>query len=360
MLVPMPSAELISEVLACRTFNTTRGRQLEVQGQRLLAKGLPRSVDAATARKLYRRYLAESPFRLWTVVHKTRPEHAEQLVAELERRPSLERDFLFAMARPRGKRLDFERLKKAGRTLAKLKTFSHAALSRAQSLRVAFIAADAELVEAICTVLEPRLQEKQLEVSWFISVLAQAATPGAIALLTRLAKLKKKRGDVEVLARLLRFHADEHPDVARLVAMLEGETTKKLATSEAGDLNRSLQLTSPGWSFEVLVGTAPDVKLKAGEYSVPFAMVKASAGLPPTWEVRVQNTEGYTLFRDGKVFVNGLELPTPKRLVEALRWLDDAGATLGLTWAWAGQFVKTNLKGPERARLLAWLRRQGE
>jgi hypothetical protein len=356
---------LITKVLASETFNTSDGRTLQEQIRKRLLAGLPRSIPPATAGMLYARIMREAPYTLWMVIHKTRRQHAPPLMVELRRHRSLTSDFLVAATFAGTRSFDDEtyaRLIRAATALVKIRSFVHSAISRASSLRVAFIARDAALVAAIRAAITPLIDTEQhgddLGVwLWFISVLAQDASPASLKVLARLAEVAEKHDDVSVLARLLGYHSAENAGLARIVAKLCAQIDAKIEAAGSSQFARGLKLAKRDWWIEVVAGTDPSRPI-GSQLPYPLAMLRANAGTePPTWEARVQTLDDYSLLSDQKDRHNGFALAAPTDLLRIGGWFDDAATKLGLQWAWSRVRIKTNLQGDERARLTAWAKK---
>lgn len=357
--------ELIRQLIECESFDSPEGSSLVTAGRKALQAGLPKRFEPSLVFKLYDRYLRDAPYQLWRVLHKTKREHAIALRDALRLHRSLQSDYLLAAIGACDSIDDaaFDRLLRATKALAKIHSFSFAATSVAASRRVEFVAAQEDLVAAIVAAMLPRVSEKENTVEylvwlWFVSVLAQRPTDGSLAVLRGLAVTARKRGEVEVLARLLRYHADADANVAALVSELDAVTHTKIEAAGSAPLTRLLSLTRSDWQVEVLVGTDPDKQLKRKDYPYPFAMLRAHRGLPPrTWKVRVQTQEAYTLHEEGEESRVQIPVPAPANILDVHDWFARAEKVLNVRWVWSRAAIATNLIGDERKRFVSWIRR---
>jgi len=358
--------DVIHEVIAVPTLKSADALELHARARKLLWAGLPPSLDVATARRFYDKYLDESPQTIWEVVHKTRREHAPALLAAFRKHRSLAGDFVIGatlggtpIARIDEKRHD--RLVRAGVALAKVLSFWRAAASVESSRRVAFIAKDAVLVDGIRRALEPRVEEKPNLTDlgpwlWFMSALAQDASPATLRLLARMGESAKERDElVSVLKRLWGYHAAESRGLKKLVEDLGVWRSAKVARSGGATLGRGIGLPAEGWWFEVTANADDE---KPYYYRLPAIILKAHAGEPPgTFSARVQPKGDFSVFTEGETATNGLDLPLPPADARRIKaWFDAAGENLGVRWRWERAEVKTNLKGADRQRLVDWVR----
>jgi hypothetical protein len=334
--------EVFREAIALKTFNSTKGRDIESKAGKAL-RNIPKSVDRDVLKKTYLRFAEESPQNLWFAINRTKAEHFDVLCEALEEHGGFQARFLLEAMKGRGAQQRFERFMGAAELVHIASRFDGAGQvgalpsteKEAKLLRP--FAKNKRILAAARSALRGADDEHDRVYTrglyWNLAgVLAQAGDKESIALLEVLADVFLEGDDWDVQQLQLVLAASNKASAAKVAHRIETELTTRQEGSAIGRWAKAVGVPVPEgkyWQISLQIQTGAKYTYRAR----PEARLELEALTPPRWRIRVEDEKGRkTEFYEDGTFDNDLKLERPDSPLYFGKVLEQSANVLGVKW----------------------------